>query len=160
MSNIAKKNEYKYIKVNLYYTMAGRLINGIKFMYINDDNDFKKKSLEDNVYFTLRDIFWNCNSTDTCDQSNSYNYRLTGGICFEERTDKFKYTNVLYEKDYVERLQRWLNNFNQYYFEFIELEKGEEIDGEAYMKFDEWWVQFINLRQLIDEQYKKLPCKI
>ena len=97
-------------------------------MYINDDNDFKKKSLEDNVYFTLRDIFWNCNSADTCDQSNSYNNRLTGGICFEERTDKFKYTNVLYEKDYVERLQRWLNNFNQYYFEFSELEEGEEID--------------------------------
>ena len=103
--------------------MSGRLINGIKHMYINDDNDFKKKSLEDNIYFTLRDIFWNCNSADTCFEANSFNNRLTGGIYFEERTDKFKYTNVLYEKDYVERLQRWLKYFSNYYFEFLEVRR-------------------------------------
>jgi len=136
--------------------MSGRLINGIKHMYINDDNDFKKKSLEDNIYFTLRDIFWNSNSADTCFEANSFNNRLTGGVYFEDRTDKFKYTNVLYEKDYVERLQRWLKYFSNYYFEFLELEEGEEIEYVAYMKFDDWWVHFEELRQLIDQQYEKL----
>ena len=138
--------------------MSGRLINGIKYMYINDDNDFKKKSLYDNVYFTLRDIFCNCNSLDTCFQANDYNSLLTNNIYFEDRTEKFRYTNVLYEKDYVERLQSWLKHFNIHYFEFEEPEEDEEIDMKEYMKWDDWWVQFINLKQLIDEQYKKY-CK-
>jgi hypothetical protein len=135
--------------------MSGRLINGIKYMYINDDNDFKKKSFEDNVYFTLRDIFWNTGSPDTCYQANEFNISLTCRIYFEERTDKFKYTNVLYEKDYVERLQRWLKRFNHYYFEFIELEEGDGVEYESYMEFDDWWNQFEELRNLIDEQYEK-----
>lgn len=125
-------------------------------MYINDDNDLKKKSLEDNIYFTLRDIFWNCTSADTCSEVYSFNNLLSGGVYFEIRTDKFKYTNALYEKDYVERLQRWLKYFSNYYFHFRELEEGEEIEDEAYMKFDDWWVQFEELRQLIDQQYEKL----
>ena len=136
--------------------MSGRLINGVKHIYINDDNDLKKKSLYDNVYFTLRDIFWNCDSQDTCIQANYFNGCLTNNICFEERTEKFQYSNELHQTDYVERLQRWLKRFNPNYFEFLELEEGEEIEDEAYMKFDDWWVQFINLRQLIDQQYEKL----
>lgn len=136
--------------------MSGRLINGIKHMYINDENDFKKKSLEDNVYFTLRDIFRNCDSIDTCFEANSFNARLTGDVCFEDRTDKFKYTNVLYEKDYVESLHMWLKYFNEYYFEFLELEEGEEIEYVTYVKFDDWWVHFEELRQLIEQQYEKL----
>ena len=137
--------------------MSGRLINKIKYIYINDDNDFKKKSFEDNVYFTLRDIFWNANSPDTCFQANVFNSSLSGRIYFEERTDKFKYTNVLYEKDYVERLHRWLKRFTHYYFEFEfeEPDEDEEIDIDEYMKFDDWWVQFEELRNLIDEQYEK-----
>ena len=122
-------------------------------MYINYDNNFKKKSFEDNVYFTLRDIFWNVESPDVCYQANDFNISLTGGIYYEERTDKFKYTNVLYEKDYVERLQRWLKRFDHYYFEFEE--QNKKIDIDKYMKFDDWWVQFEELRNLIDEQYEK-----
>jgi hypothetical protein len=37
--------------------MAGRLIEGIRYIGLMNDNSFKSKSLEDNVYFTLRDIF-------------------------------------------------------------------------------------------------------
>jgi len=35
-------------------------------MYVRNNNEFKKKSLEDNVYFTLVDIFWNVASADSC----------------------------------------------------------------------------------------------
>jgi hypothetical protein len=131
--------------------MSGRLINGIKYMYIKDDNDFKKKSFEDNVYFTLRDIFWNAASSDTCFQANDFNTMLTGGIYFEERTDKFKYTNLLHEKNYVKLLQRWLKRFNHYYFEFEEPYEYEEINIDKFMKFDDWWVQFEEIINLIDE---------
>ena len=133
----------------------GRLINGVKYIHLMNDNEFKKKSLYDNVYFTLRDIFANADSADTIMEANYFNGRLTNNICFEERTERFQYSNELHQKDYVERLQRWLKHFGIYYFEFIEPEEDEDIDMKEYIKWDDWWVQFEELRKLIDEQYEK-----
>ena len=133
----------------------GRLINGVKYIHLMNDNEFKKKSLKDNVYFTLRDIFANADSADTIMEANYFNGRLTGGICFEDRTERFQYSNELHQKYYVERLQRWLKHFDIHYFEFEEPEEDEEIDMKEYMKWDDWWVQFEELRKLIDEQYEK-----
>jgi hypothetical protein len=61
-----------------------------------NDNQFKKKSLYDNVYFTLRDIFANADSADIIMEANGFNRRLTDGICFEVRTERFKYSNELH----------------------------------------------------------------
>lgn len=133
----------------------GRIIDGVKYINLMNDNDFKKKSLYDNVYFTLRDIFANAYSADTIMEANYFNGRLTNNICFEDRTERFEYTNELHQKYFVERLQSWLKHFNIHYFEFIELEEGEEIHDESYMKFDDWWVQFEELKNLIHLQYEK-----
>jgi hypothetical protein len=76
--------------------MSGRLINGIRYMYISD-----------NLYFTLRDIFWNADSSDTCMKVNGYNGMLTNNICFEERSDSFQYKKL--EKTELEKISRWLN---------------------------------------------------
>ena len=92
------------------------------------------KSLYDNVYFTLRDIFANTHSSDTCMEINTFKHRLTDGICFKDRTERFEYTNLLHEKDYVKHLQRWLKHFNIHYFEFIQPEEDEDIDMKEYMK--------------------------
>ena len=139
--------------------MSSKLINGIKYMYIMNNNDFKKKSLYDNVYFTLIDIFANAESYCDIMASNSYNKQLTNNVCFEDRTDDFRYTNVLDEKDYVEKLLRWLKKFNIHCFEFLEPEQYEpdvnEIDMKKYMNFDEWWFQFEELIRLIENQYNK-----
>ncbi len=135
--------------------MTGIVINGIKYMYIVNDNDFKKKSLYDNVYFTLRDIFANADSFDTIMESNCYNSILTGNVSFEDRTDKFQYANVLDKKDYTGKLLNWLKNFNVNWFNFYEPEEYEETDMTKYMKLDEWWVQFEDLRHLIKDQYEK-----
>jgi len=137
--------------------MSGLLINGIKYMNIMDNNDFKKKSLNDNVYFTLRDIFWNSMSADTVFQANNFNDKLSGGIFYDFKPDNFYYTNVLYQdKNYLYKLLKWLKNFSIHYFDFLEPENDEEIDMKNYMKFDDWWVQFINLIKLIELQYEKL----
>ena len=69
-----------------------------------NDNQFKKKSLCDNFYFTLRDIFTNTDSFDICDIANYFNTRLANNICFEDRTERFEYTNLLHEKNYVKYL--------------------------------------------------------
>ncbi len=41
------------------------LIANIKYLYLFNPNELKSKFLEDNVYFTLRDIFLNygCNGS-------------------------------------------------------------------------------------------------
>lgn len=133
----------------------GRIINGIKYIYLMNNNDFKKKSLYDNIYFTLRDIFANAESIDTAMEANSFNGRLTNNICFEDRTERFKYSNELHQKYFVEKLKSWLKHFDIHYFEFEEPEEDEKIDMKEYMKWDDWWVQFEELRKLIDEQYEK-----
>ena len=150
---------HKYIFT--YINMSGIMMNGIKYMYINDNNDFNKNSLEDKLYFILRGIFWNAISIETLREANDLNLSLTGRIHFENRTDNFKYTNILYEIDYIKRLQRWLKQINHYYFEFEEAEVNVAINNIAinidnYMKLDDWWVQFEELRNLIDEQYANI----
>lgn len=136
--------------------MSGRLINGIKYMYINRCNDFKKKSLEEHLYYTLIDIFWNADSSDVCMTANFYNNMLTGNVEFNQRTGNFKYTNILNQKEETQKILTWLNRITQKdWFEFFELEDGEEIIEEEYIKFDDWWKQFEELRQAIKEQYEK-----
>lgn len=56
--------------------MAGKRINGIEYIHLFNCNDFKKNSLYDNLYLTLKEIFWNANSADVSMQANSYNYLL------------------------------------------------------------------------------------
>jgi hypothetical protein len=140
----------------------GKIINGTKFIRLVNNNEFKNKSLSDNVYFTLRDIFLNSESIDKAMDANGFNKKLTGGICFEDRCNDFQYTNVLYESIYVEKLLRWLNNFNIHYFEFeeeyIDNEDNEvrvDIDLAEYIKFDDWWLQFEQLKALLEQQMKK-----
>ena len=150
---------HKYIFT--YINMSGIIMNGIKYMFVNYNNDFNKNSLEDKLYFILRGIFWNAISIETLREANDLNLSLTGRIHFENITDNFKYTNILYEIDYIKRLQRWLKQINHYYFEFEEAEVNVAINNIAinidnYMKLDDWWVQFEELRNLIDEQYANI----
>ena len=87
----------------------GLTYNETKYVYLCNKESFKSLSLEDNVYFTLRDIFMNAGSADDAIECNQFNSKLTKGIGYEERTDTFTYTNVLQDKDFVEGLIRWLN---------------------------------------------------
>ena len=135
----------------------GIIINGAKYICHMDNGDLKKKSLEDNVYFTLSDIFCNTRELSTIIKVNEFSDELTGNVCFEDRTDKFEYTNVLYQKDYVKKLQNWLNIFSEGDLEFEKVD-DKEINMSKYIKLDDWWVQFEELKNLLDIQYEKC-CK-
>jgi hypothetical protein len=79
----------------------------------------------------------------------------------EDRTESFFYTNLLHQKDYVKKLLLWLNNFQKIgWFQCVELDvlegRGREIINDEYIKFDNWFQQFEELRRLIGEQYKKI----
>ena len=139
--------------------MAGRLIDGVKYVGLCNDNSFKSKSLEDNVYFTLRDIFWNGDMNNVL-KANYFNDLLTNGISFEERDKNFKYTNLLYDynSDYTSSLYIWIGMMTEYkdcIFEFPSLQEDEEINMNEYMKYDDWWVQFEDLCEKLFEQLGK-----
>ena len=156
--------------------MAGRLINSVKHVGLLNDNAFKSKSLEDNVYFTLRDIFWN-GSPDDCFSANHFNSLLTNGVSFEERGENFRYTNVLYDYnlDYTKKLYSQLSRITGYKnnnpkYNIISLKNGlfdfinsDEVIGtdvsenmSEYLNYDDWWNQLQELIGKLEEQLEKL----
>jgi len=126
--------------------MAGKRINGIEYIHLFNCNDFKKNSLYDNLYFTLKEIFWNANSADVSMQANSYNYMLTI-ISFED-----------IPKDEFRKILELLNRitYDKGWFEFIDLKEREEINEDEYIRFDIWWQQFEELRVMLNKHYDKL----
>ena len=82
--------------------------NATKYVFLCNPHKFKSLTLEDNVYFTLRDIFMNAKDADDAIECNEFNHQLTNEIGFEDRTDTFTYTNVLQDKAFVEGLIKWL----------------------------------------------------
>lgn len=144
--------------------MAGRLIDGVRYVGLMNDNSFKSKSLEDNVYFTLRDIFWNGDLYDLM-SANHFNGLLTNHISFEDRDEQFKYVNLLYDynSNYTQDLYNWLIRLTGYnkliskasMFYFQEVEEDEVIDMEQYMKYEDWWNQLQELIRELEEQLEK-----
>ena len=138
-----------------------RIFNNIKYLQLANENHLKSKSLEDNVYFTLRDIFNNVSGFDNCMEANVFNDALTNGISYQERTDDFTYTNVLNDKKYIYRLSEWLSRIHKGEFEFEALNyTGEEEEEKEKEKvwyndtinlfpFDDWWKQLEELKVLI-----------
>jgi hypothetical protein len=136
--------------------MNTRIFNDIKYLQLANENHLKNKSLEDNVYFTLRDIFANVSGLDYCMEANGFNSKLTNGIYYEERKD-FTYTNVLNDKTYVKELSVWLSYIDKSDFEFEAIDDTEKewyFDTRNLMKFDDWWLQFEELKNLIREHSK------
>ena len=142
--------------------MAGKLINDIKYVCLMNNNSFKSKSLEDNIYFTLRDIFWNGN-VEECMTSNHFNRLLTNNIAFEERNNNFNYSNILYDykSNFTRHLYNWIYSITKVeltynrLFEFLKPEKDEEIDMSEYIKYDDWWDQLLDLRKKLKEHLEK-----
>jgi hypothetical protein len=152
--------------------MPGRLINGERYIYLMNDNSFKSRSLEDNVYFTLRDIFLN-GCPDDCMMANYFNGILTNNISFGERDSNFKYANVLHDCncDFTEKLYTRLrmlcgykypksksaNSSKNSMFDFEE--DDDEIDMSEYIKYDDWWDQLQELMKQLEEQITKLKAE-
>jgi hypothetical protein len=131
-----------------------------RFICVNDNNDFKKLSLEDNVYFTLRDIFFNNECIEDVIKVNEFNSMLTGNIYFEDRTSDFKYTDLLNDKKFLYNLKTFLKTINPIYFRLIEEEVvklDEDEDEENYdIPFSDWVIQFEDLKQKLENKYNEL----
>ena len=109
-----------------------RIINGIKYLELFNDNNFKDLSLEDNVYFTLRDIFLNIYNYENVIKANNFNSELTGNVPYEKRKSDFQYTNVLNDKLYVNNLNEQLKYIRPCYFEFEEFNNKKDEEEQYY----------------------------
>ena len=134
------------------------IYNGVKYVQLMNDNSYKSKSLEDNVYFTLRDIFMS-GSSDDCTTVNYFNAILTNNISFEERTPSFTYANVLREPKtiFVKSLYNYLKSMTKdglfYDFAIIDIEPGL-LQNADYIVYDVWWAQFEEMRTQIKQLVK------
>ena len=126
--------------------------NGINYLRLFHPNDWKQKSLEDNIYFTIRDIFQNIDDFQFAMEANVFNDTLTNGVVYEERTDNFTYMNILNEDfSFVCKLLQWLSYICEYYFDFEEVVE-ETIDLDKYIPFEEWISQLDILKKLLDKK--------
>lgn len=150
-----------------------RLIAGIKYLKLHNPNEFKSKSIEDNVYFTLRDIFLNYGDIDDIMRANYFNNLLTNDICFEDRNENFTYSNKLMEKTYLMHLIEFFKSIKQTGFEFEtpeqywredkntieyndELKWYYDVDMNKYIELNIWMKQFKNLISQLETRLEKL----
>lgn len=118
--------------------MAGVTIDNIKYISImDDDNNLKFMSFNNRVYYTLRDIFWNCEDTRTMDLANELSRKIKND------------SNVLEDYAYLSQLYNLLSRLKDSYFYFGYNKKQ---DDEVYIEFDIWFIQLQELRQLISEK--------
>ena len=64
--------------------MSAIIYNGKKYIKLCNDHQLKFLSLEDNVYFLLRDVFLNISGIDYVMEANSFNCTLSGRIFYEK----------------------------------------------------------------------------
>ena len=156
--------------------MAGKIINGIKYVRLMDSNDLKRQSLEHNIYFTLRDIFWNGEENDSYMATH-----FNGLLLINPKSYSFGFNKLTFS--FARKLHNYLNNFheNRIYFTDEDGEEtdedGEETEGQRvspvqwppsdtrrdlperlhrmnndyeYILFDEWWENFQALIQSLN----------
>ena len=128
--------------------MAARLVNNVKYIALLDDNNFKLKSFNNCIYYTLRDIFWNSDE-HSCIKANDLNSLLV-----KEKTDiNVEYTNVLDDLSYIKKFYKFLKLITETNFDFVKEPFDEE---EKYIEFNIWLEQLQilikNLEKLIIEK--------
>ena len=154
----------------------GLTYNGKKYLYLRNPQSFKSHSLEDNVYFTIRDVHMNedLKSDNDFFEGVCLIDRLTNDILWQDRQEDFTYTNVLQDKLYIEGLLSWLEGINIGYFEFddpideedtiIDTDVGEiriisyksDYNDYDYITFEAWWENVLELKRKLVERMQSL----
>jgi hypothetical protein len=123
--------------------MAGRIINGIKYIGLLDSNDLKNESIEHNIYFILRDIFWNGEEPD-CLMVN----HLNSCLLVNDESYSFGFNKITLTL--ARKLYKYLNNFDKNRIYFTEEDIIDDNQTE-YILFDDWWENLQNLVKKLNE---------
>ena len=131
-----------------------------KWICLSEQHADKSKSLEDNVYFTLREFFMHADTYDMCRSANYFNARLTGNICLEDRPPGFTYTNRLHDPEFVSKLDEWLFRVTPLWLDPVtdaNFESGTAAG--TLLPLEQWWNQFETMRDRVRERCKQLQIQ-
>lgn len=125
----------------------------MEYISIGRNNNLKTLSLEDNLYYTLEDIFINADTSDLCTYAVYFMNELKEGCYYKSKMMNEKYTDCLNNKEFVSSL----NDRIIKYLTPNHLQYDKEND-EIYEKMDKnkWWKQFEELRKQLKEHYEML----
>ncbi len=129
--------------------MAGRIVNGIKYISVCSDN-IESNTIIDRVVATLRDIFWNGGNSDLILNASD----IVKLICKDElyisgsRSDELVHKNI----KNIYRVLRYTGESS------IDFEEAPFEEDETYVKFSDWLEELNSLKNeiklLIDEKTK------
>jgi hypothetical protein len=131
--------------------MAARLLNGVKYVCLNHENNFKNKSLDVIIIFILRDICWNKKNIN----KHWYLYNLCATL--EHKHSLKEQDENACDSENMSQVYNYLCELKKdSMFEFNELESYFFMTNfYEYMKFDDWWEQLVNLRTQLKAHLKK-----
>lgn len=131
--------------------MVGITWNKKKYIMLSNDINLKSLSLEDNIYFTLRDIFFNIEPEVKMYKANDINAKLSMEIPYEDRDNTFKYYKLASDSDFVTVILDFLNSIKQSDFNFEYENVEDEVDvntiNSEYICFDVWWSNLEELKK-------------
>jgi hypothetical protein len=115
-----------------------------KYIQLANINDLKNRTFNDKVYYTLRDIYWNCNNELDCEITKSFNVVL--------KNDYGGYSNILYENNfgYSRKLITYLKQLTTDRLSLFDGVHEEEPDSVFYLPFDTWGTQLQILISLLE----------
>jgi hypothetical protein len=129
--------------------MAGRIVNGIKYISVCSDH-VESNTLVDRVVVTLRDIFWNGGNSDLILDANDIVKLIVKDELYMSgsRSDELVHKNI---RD-IHRVLRYTGENS------IDFEDAPFEEDETYVKFSDWLEELNSLKNkiklLIDEKTK------
>lgn len=125
------------------------IINDTKYIKIFYNYDYKKTSFNAKVYYTLMDI---CNNISD-DDIFHFAWKYLHILCNDKRTyelEELTFSPMLESEYYVKQTLKILNWIKQDDFKFKEIENMNNINMNDYIKFDDWWEDFVKLKKYIE----------
>ncbi len=119
----------------------------------------KSKSIEDNLYFTIREIFLNIENEFKMYEATDINGKLSNQMVWKNHGDKFSYHKLSTDPDFVTYVFGWLNSIkpNDFDFEFetVRMDLNSDIISEDYVEFELWWKRLEQLKQDLSGLFNK-----
>ena len=91
---------------------VAKIINEVRYLRLYNENSLKKLSLEDNVYFTLKDMFVNIHYIEDCLKANEFSSKLQ---------DMFPAIDEKIENLYLKLSEYFIENQQKYERAIMEL---------------------------------------
>jgi hypothetical protein len=129
--------------------MAGRIVNGIKYISVCSEH-VESNTLVDRVVVTLRDIFWNGGNSDLILDANDIVKLIVKDELYMSgsRSDELVHKNIFN----IHRVLRYTGENS------IDFEDAPFEEDEIYVKFSDWLEELNSLKNeiklLIDEKTK------